>query len=304
MTKLQAWRSLLLSVLVMALWWPCGSDAQEDRWISRGHIGESIWGLDVNPKDPLTLYAGLWMFMGVFKSCDGGITWRDANAGLGDSGRDFLAVDPLDTNVVYAGGSSRDVYRTTNGGISWSKYSEFPTDWVSDLEIDPQNASVMYAAGGSWFFTSTDGGLSWESVRTSLDMIVDIALDPEDPQRVYAADTEGVWRTTDGGWAWDKACDEGFWAIAIHPQHTQLWYASYGGYGGGIYKSQDGGHTWEEMTQTGLGGLGADVIVVAPLDSSTHRVYIGTDDGVFSIEQSVTTGVDAESWGRVKTMFW
>jgi photosystem II stability/assembly factor-like uncharacterized protein len=205
---------------------------------------------------------------------------------------------------VYTGGSngSRDLYRTTNGGISWSKYSEFPTDWVSDLEIDPQNPSVMYAAGASWFFTSSDGGLSWESVRTSLDMIVDIALDPQHPQRVYGADTEGVWTTTDGGWTWDKVCDEGFQAIAIDPQHAHLWYASYGGYGG-IYKSQDGGHAWEEMTQKGSGGLGANAIAVGALDSSTSIVYIGTDDGVFSISQSVTTGVCGSSWGGIKAQF-
>ena len=63
----QLYPALLAWALIGLLFWTRIGTAEEDRWTSRGHIGDSVWALDVNPQDPMSIYAGLWYFIGVFK---------------------------------------------------------------------------------------------------------------------------------------------------------------------------------------------------------------------------------------------
>ena len=173
---------------------------------------------------------------GVYKSVDGGKSWQ--NMGLKDSahiGR--IVVDPRDSDVVYVAaqgplwspGGDRGLYKTTDGGRTWKqalKVSE--NTGVTDVALDPRNPDVLYAAawqrrrhvwtligGGpeSALYKSQDGGATWNKLTNGLPTEemgrIGIAVSPADPDVVYAMveaarESGGTFRSTDAGGSWEK----------------------------------------------------------------------------------------------------
>lgn len=173
---------------------------------------------------------------GVYRSRDGGATWR--RMGLPKSehiGR--ILVDPRDGDrllvaaegPLWSPGGERGVYRSEDGGATWSPALQIDEDTgVTDLEFDPANPDVVYAASyqrrrqvwgflgggpGSGLWKSTDNGKSWRKLETGLprgDMgKIGLAVSPADPSLVYAtieADEKerGFYRSRDRGESWEK----------------------------------------------------------------------------------------------------
>ncbi len=173
---------------------------------------------------------------GVYRSRDGGRTWE--NVGLTRSehiGR--ILIHPADGDRVlvaaegplWSAGGERGVYRTTDGGATWTRVLEIDENTgVTDLEFAPDDPDVVYAAayqrrrhvwgfmaGGpaSGLYKSTDGGQTWRKLTTGLptgDMgKIGLAVTPADPDRVYAtieanAEQRGFYRSTDRGESWTR----------------------------------------------------------------------------------------------------
>lgn len=177
----------------------------------------------VDPSRPQTVWVGTgehnssrssYGGMGVFRSDDGGDTWR--HMGLGDSDRvGRILVDPRDSNLVYVvvlgrlytQGGERGVYRTTDGGRTWTQVlaGEGFTGFI-DLVMDPSNPDILYAAAwersrrpwnfveggpGSGIYKSTDGGANWTRLSGGFpagDHVgrIGLALAPSRPQTLYA----------------------------------------------------------------------------------------------------------------------
>ena len=180
-----------------------------------------VTGVAVAPSNPAILYAGTGT-SGVFKSTDGGRTWAAANAGIATSDISGLAVDPVGSDTVYAAlegcsagcAAPAGVYKSTNGGISWTSASAGLVDdlQVVALAIDPGNPRVLYAATRfNGLFKTTDGGDHWVSINpaptgTMLAIVhFALALDPASPGTVYAGTFDGVLKTLDGGKTWMTA---------------------------------------------------------------------------------------------------
>ncbi|MDA8016708.1 MAG: glycosyl hydrolase [Thermoanaerobaculia bacterium] len=173
---------------------------------------------------------------GVYKSADGGQTWQhmglEQSEHIGD-----IVVDPRDGDVVYvaaegplwASGGERGLFKTTDGGASWERLLEIDDDTgVTDLEMDPRNPDVLYAATyqrrrhvwshlaggpGSGVHKSEDGGRTWQRLSVGLpsgDMgKIGLALSPADPDVLYATieaseEERGFYRSTDAGGSWQK----------------------------------------------------------------------------------------------------
>ena len=146
---------------------------------------------------------------GVFKSTDGGITWRESNDAV-SSGQNInvLLVNPRDENAVYGGTVASGVLKSRDGGASWQSANRGLTALdVRALAMDPTNDSVLYAGienGG--LYKSTDGGATWQRSGTGLDpqaSIRDIVVDPTNSHIVYAGDYRtGVYRSDDSGGLW------------------------------------------------------------------------------------------------------
>jgi len=190
-----------------------------------------IESLAEHPADPKVLYAGCKG--GVYKSVDGGLTWRWLREGFPPVQEyaysamvSKVVLDPQNPETVYAAigqpreghGGQGAVYKSENGGASWRQIvqkGQLAADLIiSDLAVDPQDARRMLIATPKGVFASVDGGATWALSSDGLPphlRTLRLAQSPSDPQIVYvslrgkAGETPwqaGVYRSEDGGRTW------------------------------------------------------------------------------------------------------
>jgi len=172
-----------------------------------------------HPTDPDVVYAGTFP-AGMFKTVDGGQTWREINTGFRNDGVFSLAFHPDDPDILYAG-TYNGVSRSTDAGAHWEVLDQgWPAEqWVFSIAFDPRNPEVMYACskngenkgnGREGFhgavMKSLDGGVSWFPITATLNVnqeFYKVIVDPHNPDTLYlATQGEGVWISHDGGAAW------------------------------------------------------------------------------------------------------
>ena len=206
-----------------------------------------------------------------------------------------LAIDPSNPATLYAAEYGGGVFKSSNGGASWSASSSGLTNLgVLALVIDPSNPATLYVGtikGG--VFKSSNGGASWNSSNTVLPSDVRaLAVDPWNPSTVYAGiDGGGVFKSSDGGASWSASSTGLFtvsscpvFALVIDPSNPATLYAGKND-GYGVFKSSNGGATWS-ASNTGLPVLSSanSYIRALAIDrSNPATLYAGTayDPGVF-----------------------
>ena len=248
--------------------------------------------LAIDPITPSTLYAVTsgGVFTNIFKSTDSGGTWNVINTGFPDTGFDSLVIDPMAPSTLYAVSPSRTI-KSTDGGGSWNVIFGFG---LLSLFIDPTNSSTLYAAKlpGPQFqriVKSTDAGETWNAINDGLPpdtFILSLAIDPMTPSTVYAAGG-GIFKSTDGGGSWNEI-DTGlplgsgqmpFSSLALDPTAPSTIYAGYFAYSGpkgAIYKSTNGGATWD-AADAGLTSIDVRVLAIDPVNATTLYTAAGTD---------------------------
>src|SRR5712671_6279687 len=213
------------------------------------------------------------------------------SSGPGGGTVQALAIDPRNAATLYAGGVGSGVFKSADGGRSWSAVNDGLTNLtILDLAIDPSTTpSTVYAAtGGSGVFRSTDGGESWSQIGPPVPgpNAYVVAVDPVVPTTLYACIRAWLMKSTDAGMSWTTGSTgaENVSDLAIDAANPSTIYAA-GAMatptGGGLYKTLDGGATWRKVTW-GLfdaSGRDYDVSRVAIDPSSTSIVYITTAGG-------------------------
>ncbi|MBI4469963.1 MAG: hypothetical protein HY650_11650 [Acidobacteria bacterium] len=226
-------------------WEPIGPNVVTNGQTRGGNapVNGRVTALAIDPGAPNTIYAGT-AGGGVWKTIDGGKSWRPLTDDQLTLAIGALAIDPADPKIIYAGTGegnlSADSYlgvgllKTTDAGVSWTQLgsSTFAGLSMADLVIDPTNSQVLYAGvtlGGAGVssstlspvgirgaYKSTDGGTSWRRLRGGLPGgttlgVLDLAMDPADAQVLYATvRSVGVFKTTDGGTTWTRLTGGGF----------------------------------------------------------------------------------------------
>lgn len=267
---------LLCSLLLLIVFHPFPLRAQsestekkESKTLQFRSIGPAAGGRVARvagiPGDPSTYYAA-GAASGVWKTVDGGLTWKPIFDDQPISSIGSIAVAPSDPNVIYVGSGEANI----RGNV----------------------------AAGNGIYKSTDAGKSWAHVWKQEGQIGTMIVHPKNPDVAFAAvlghafgpnDERGVFRTTDGGKIWKqvlkKNADTGASDVCFDPSNPnvlfaglwqarrQPWELTTAGPGSGLYVSRNNGETWKQLTGNGLpeGIWGKVCVAVAPSDS--RRVY-------------------------------
>ena len=288
--------------------------------ISDGYFGGSIGAVAVSKSDPNVIYVGggevtvrgnVSSGYGIWKSEDAGETWK--SCGLPKSRHiPRIVIDPQNPDIVYAAvlgniykpTSERGVYKSTNGGKTWSKVLfESNHAGAVELVIDPNNPRNLYAATwrvkrtpyslssggeGSILWKSTDRGNNWTEISSNKGFaegilgIIGVTVSPVDSDRVWAIvenkDNGGVYRSDNGGETWSyvnssRALRQRAWyysKIYADTKDIDKVYVMNVSY----HKSTDGGKTF--TSHNAPHGDHHD-LWIAPEDN--NRMIIGDDGG-------------------------
>jgi photosystem II stability/assembly factor-like uncharacterized protein len=256
----------------------------------------------------------------VHKSTNGGASWTTINPSTVPS---TLCAGPLvmDTttpstlylgvNKPMGGPQTAIVYKTTDGGATWTSVSTGLSFSLRRLAISRGTPAVLYGSSGSQVYKTTDSGGTWTTVNSSLPSGSNfstgrLAIHPADPNIVYVATSGGVYGTTNGGTTWTlksngwptiKSNLYGAAALAIDPLTPTTLYASAQSpglgpvgflgsraVGTGLFKSIDSGATW-----TSASAVLSGVSVFDLAFDGTRAMYASTNNGLFILSSTIPT---------------
>jgi len=270
-----------------------------DGWrLAKGTEGFAAADIDIYYSDPDTMYAiGGWtngdttFHSGFLISTDRGENWEVIrNCPATDVGA--VRVDPFDSKRIYVSvygfdDESNDIWMTKDGGVTWTRLFGGRSYPAAVVEIDPVDLRTVYVGVGPAFIRrSTDRGETWESIITPPapypPFLNALTIAPSNDSILYAAYVTGLFKSTDKGTSWIKLpLDAGHWGIScvvVDPHDANIVYAGVFSRGlppGGVFKSTDGGLTWEEKNN-GLDSTNWDIssLLVNPKEASS--VFLGT----------------------------
>jgi len=209
------------------------------------------------------------------KSIDGGSTWR-FTASFGSPEGMSISIDPSNVDNVYV--AVGRVYRTRDGGVSWSLIDDsLPSGPAARaLTFDPTDSTVLYLSRNDGIFRSADSGAHWTGPATGTDFIscLTAVVDPSDPSTVYCGTEElGLLKSTNSGAAFSPngaLCSSTVLFLSIDgADDTHLIAAG----AGGFFSSSDSGTNWESGD---LGVALADVMSLARDSSNSSRFFAAT----------------------------
>ena len=269
----------LIALAILSLLLPLAASAQVDpalfnglRWrlIGPFRAGRAVAAEGVRSRINEFYFGGV--AGGVWKTTDAGEVWTPIFDDVSIASIGAIAVAPSDPNIIYVGSGEADMrsdisygdgmYKSSDGGKTWAHIGLRDSRQIGRILVDPHDPNLVFVAalGHAYganqergVFRSTDGGQTWQKVlyKDADTGAIDLAFDPQNSRTIYAA----LWRTRRPPWN-------------VYPPSN--------GPGSGLYKSTDGGNTWQQLTNglpsEGLGRIG---IAVAPSDP--NRLYAIVD---------------------------
>jgi photosystem II stability/assembly factor-like uncharacterized protein len=265
------------------------------------------------------------------------LQWRMIGPFRGGRTRAAAGV-PSQPNVFYVAQVNGGVWKSDDYGRTWNPiFDREPTQSIGAIAVAPSDPNVIYVGSGEGLhrpdlsvgdgiYKSADAGKTWTHLGLrDGQQIPALAVDPRDPNKVFAAvlghpygpnEERGIYRSLDGGQTWQRvvAKDEntGGSDVEIDPSNPDVVYASMwevregpwedgnevNGTGGGLFKSMDGGSTWQALTNGLPKDLSQIYVAIAPSDS--HRLYatVGQASGKLGVYRSDDAG---GSWVQITT---
>lgn len=251
------------------------------RSIGPANMGGRVSDVEGVPGDPNTVYVATGSG-GIFKTTNGGANWtpifdRQSTISVGD-----IALEPGNPDVIWVGTGESNVrnsvsfgdgvYKSTDGGKNWKHLGLENTNTISKIVINPRNPDIVYVAavGRAWganedrgVFMTTDGGKTWTKTLyiDQFHGASDLEIDPQNPNILYA----GMWRFERKAWTFTSGSDKG-----------------------GVFRSLDGGRTWNKIEKglpKTIGRIGLAVslsnpnVVYAMLEAKEGTLYRSDDKG-------------------------
>jgi photosystem II stability/assembly factor-like uncharacterized protein len=243
--------------------------------IGNGFPGLQLRTIAIDPSNSSILYAGT--SGGIFKSIDGGSTWREATTGPGTQVNVF-SLDLFDS-AIYAG-TVDGVYKSQDGGETWSCWNLGLGGRHIAGFARPSGSNLLYVGtGGGGVYKSSDAGASWCAANGDFAgaNVTAVAFDPSSPSLAYAGISGGgVFRTEDGGASWVWA-STGFTDTVIHSLAVVAADPGtvYAGTDRGVFKSIDGARSWSPTRYTD-----EQVLAVRTDPASPGTAYAASATGV------------------------
>jgi photosystem II stability/assembly factor-like uncharacterized protein len=223
---------------------------------------------------------------GVWETGDAGRTWQPLFDEQGIATIGAVAVAPSDAKILYVGSGEGDmrsdiaqgdgVYKSVDAGKTWTHVGLRDTQQVGKILIDPRSADVVFVAAlghpygpnaERGVFRSRDGGRRWQKVlfKNADTGAIDLAFEPGNPDVIYAS----LWQTRRPPWS-------------VYPPSN--------GPGSGLYKSTDGGETWQQLSGNGFATGVVGHIGVALSAAAPQRVYAIVDGDAGGMYRSDDAG--------------
>lgn len=290
--------------------------------------------LTIEPKSG-SLYLGVGSFNkgGIFKLKDKGEAWElltrkvkfDSHDVKHTRGKNLIVIDPLNSNIIYAGSYQDGIFKSTDGGKTWEQKG-LKGRLISSVVVKSTDPKIIYVAvaktdnkeGG--IYKSIDGGNNWKRIAEKIFDVYQLAIDTKKPDTIYAAcGNQGIFKTTDGGNTWEEKNNglEGFIlshfkrseikyiSLDIDSENTEIIYAGSGEQNGQIYKSTNGGNNWinltnnkknmypdgwwkiQEMHWPGGRNYSANSLSIDP--ESSKRIYVSGRSGIWRSDDTGMT---------------
>ena len=262
------------------------------RDIGPGVTSGRIHDIQIDPKDPAVLYVGT-AGGGIWKSTNKGTTWKDIFGTQPDASFGAIAIYPGNPQIVWAGSGEQNnrqssswgggVYRSTNGGETWTHVGLHDTRSIARVVLHPFDPATAYVAavGNLWaenpergVFKTTDAGKTWKKVLyvDAFTGATDLVMDPRDSSVLYAATYQrlrsaccfngggpgsAIYKSTDAGVTWKKlengvpAGDKGRIGLALAMSKPDVLVATIEhATATGLYRTEDAGATWKQVSRT------------------------------------------------------
>jgi photosystem II stability/assembly factor-like uncharacterized protein len=286
-----------------------------------------------------TLFTGAQAHAQALVSLSHEMHWRHIGPYRGGRGRAATGV-PGQPNVFYITFDNGGVWKSTDFGANWIPlFDDQSTGSIGAIAVSPSTPSIVYVgtgagiirpdlATGDGMYKSTDAGKTWTHLGLrNTEMIGYVDIDPKNPDRLFVAalghpygpsEERGIFRSTNGGQTFEKVLYKDEYTSAndvrIDPSNPNTVYAAlwqqqqsfiegqgFGGTGGGVYKSTDGGNTWKQLTD-GLSNVIQANLAIAPSNTKVLYATVATATptnsvtGVVNLYKSVDAG---EHWTQV-----
>jgi len=245
---------------------------------------------------------------------------------------------PSQPNVFYVAQVNGGVWKSDDFGRTWNPiFDKEPTQSIGAIAVAPSDPNIIYVGSGeglhrpdlsvgNGIYKSTDAGKTWTHLGlVDGQQIPALAVDPRDPNKVFAAvlghpygpsDERGIYRSNDGGQTWQKVISKdentGGSDVEIDPSNPDVVYASMwevregpwedgnelNGTNGGLFKSTDGGSTWQPLTNGLPKDLSQIYLAIAPSNSQRLYATLSEASGKLSVYRSDDAGA---SWAQITT---
>lgn len=269
------------------------------------------------------------------------LEWNTEGPGNIGARINTVAINPDNEDIIYAGFSAGGVYKTENGGDTWTSiFNGQAFNAIGDIYIDPNDSDIIYVGTGdaniSGFtylgdgvYRSEDGGDTWTNIGLTEQRIVsEIIVDHSNSNRIFAAcmglpfergNQRGLYRSENYGQDWEQVLyisdSTGVTDIAMHPTNSQIMFAAgwdrirtnfeslVAGEGAKLYKTVDGGDNWT-VVEGGLpnnqihGRMGIALYDANP--NIMYLEYVGEDD---QLEAIYRTNDGGDNWFEIPTEF-
>ena len=259
--------------------------------MASGRIGD----IAVNPENPSEYYLAV-ASGGVWKTTNHGNTYEPVFDNEGSYSIGCITIDPNNTSTIWVGTGENNnqrsvaygdgVYRSDDGGASWTNMGLKNSEHISKIIVDPRNSDVVYVAayGPLWsaggdrgVYKTTDGGKTWKQIHfiSENSGTCDLVMDPTNPDVLYEA---------------------------VHQRRRHVYTYIGGGAESGVFKTTDGGATWTQL-KSGLpsSGMGRVGLAVSPVNANYVYAICEAENGQHGFYRSTNKGATFEKRSSFET---